>query len=95
MSVPVTYTPIEWYALAGLARRSGLPALAEPDLPVRITNAVGRAWLARQKEVTLEVAARDAALLDSLRSELPDTEVLSAIAEAEQIVREHAWRPQT
>jgi hypothetical protein len=95
MSVPVTYTLVEWHALATLVSRPGGPKLIESDLPIRIANEVGRAWLARQHDVTLDVTASDATMLDcAIRSILPDTEALAAVTEEERIVREHARRPQ-
>ncbi len=92
MSVPVTYTSIEWHALAPMLRRPEI-SLDEPDLPSRITNAVGRAWMTRQQDITLDVTDCDATLLGALRACLPDAEVLETIAAAERIVREHSWRP--
>jgi hypothetical protein len=94
MSVPVTYSSIEWHALAALARRPEL-SLDDPDLPSRIFNAVGRAWMTSQQQITLDVAESDATLLLALSACLPDTEVLAVIAEAERIVREHSWRPRS
>jgi hypothetical protein len=92
MQISLTYTFIEWHALVKLLSRPEAPAMVEPDLAARINNTVGRSWLAGRREATIEVVAVDASVLRSLRAGLPDAEVLSAWAEAEQIVREHQRR---
>jgi hypothetical protein len=88
----LTLTPIEWHAVAAIARRKAGAGLTEPELPLRIANAAGRAWLARQLNVTLALDPADAALVRSWHAGLPDPEALQAIAEAERIVREHGQR---
>ncbi len=89
----LTLSPIEWHAVAAIARHRVGSELTEPDLPRRIANTAGRAWLARQLQVTLELHPSDAALIRSWRAALPEAEALRAIAEAERIVREHGRRP--
>jgi hypothetical protein len=92
MQISLTYTPAEWFALQALLNRPDAPALTEPDLPTRINNAVGRSWLAGQRQATVDVTAEDAAIVRSLRSQLPDAETLAALAEADRIIRDHQRR---
>ena len=92
MQTSLTYALIEWHALVALLGQPGAPQLSEPDARPRIANAVGRAWLAGQRIATIDFAVVDAPVLRRLRAGLPDAEVLTAVAEAERIVRTHARR---
>jgi len=92
MRTSLTYTNTEWHALLALITRAGAPALTEPDIPYRVTNAVGRSWLARRREATVDLTEADAAVLIALRAGLPDAAAIAAIAEAERIIREHQRR---
>jgi hypothetical protein len=92
MRTSLTYTHVEWHALLALISRAGEPDLTEADIPSRVTNAVGRSWLARQRETTVELTEADAAVFRALRATLPDADALAAIAEAERIIREHQRR---
>ena len=89
MHTTLTYVHVEWYALLALLKRSDAPALTAADLPARISNEVGRSWIAGKREASVELAESDAATLRELRAGLPDAEALAAIAEAEKIVRFH------
>jgi hypothetical protein len=89
MRTNLTYTHAEWHALVAIISRAGAPALTESDLPYRISNAVGRSWLTRERQTTVEVTEADAAVLTALRATLPEADAIAAIAEAERIIRAH------
>lgn len=89
MQTTLTYVHVEWYALLALLKRPDAPALAATGLPDRISNEVGRTWIAGQRDASIELAEEDAAILRELRAGLPDAEALAAIAEAEKVIRFH------
>jgi hypothetical protein len=92
MQTSLTYSHVEWHALAARLTRSAAPELSNQELPAQIINSVDRSWLMGHRIATIELDETDAAVLIALRADLPDIEFLSVIAEADRIIRKHQRR---
>jgi len=92
VATTLTYLHIEWHAILSLLGRPDAITLTDSELLARISNEVGRAWLAGRRDVGIHMSECDAVVIQVLRSALPDAETLAAIAEAESIIRMHQRR---